>query len=575
MANSSADALPVDSRIRTVLRFAIISPYLDWAPWQCHAAELLCVSGYGHLAAKIWLVDRQSSAAHLSEASGESDAESRLRTKAIQCSGACKELNCWQLDPESILAIQAMNLDVLLLFGLERILGEAFETIKYGVWSFPGFGGRSQRYPGVVARPVVEGRALSTVALVKLAAEAGEDVVLKRATLRTQNTAHDNYTMMTSIIAEFPRAVAATLFTGRTQRCEGFAAGDWHDAVRALPRNGWLAAPTRAARWLRGKALSVFSFEQWHIGVAHGKPSDFVHKGLPEMISWAPMPRFGLFYADPIGLERGENLDILFECYDYWRGKGDIRSLTYSPGAGWTRDAERVLEQPFHLSYPTVINLEDERVCIPECCEAGVAYAYPISIGGKVKSENRRIFLDFEVADPTFVKHEGLWYLFGATAKEAQYALRIWFAVSLTGPWTPHPANPVTCDVRTARPAGPMFRLDGRLYRPSQNSSKSYGSSVNIMEIVELSPVGFSEVCIRNIEPAAHWPYPDGIHTLSVTRDALVIDAKRVRFSPFAPMVRFVNFVRIRLRRGRLARRKAVVCSEKCGGKTEHARSPS
>jgi len=288
------------------------------------------------------------------------------------------------------------------------------------------------------------------------------------------------------------------------------------------------------------------------VGIARTDLQGILQKGLPSDISWViPSPGFGWFYADPIALEMATGIKVFCERYNYWSGKGDIYALHYSPDGGWVPRADRGIEEPFHLSYPAIVDMGDCKVCIPESCEAGVAYAYPLSADGEIEVKSRKVFLGFEIADPTFVLHNGYWYLFGAAAKESQYTLRIWFAETLEGPWTAHPANPVKCDVQTARPAGPVIRSNGRLYRPSQDSSKSYGSSANIMEIVELSPKAFMEVCSRKIEPDARWPYSEGIHTLTLTRDGILIDAKRVRISPLAPLIRVANVARVRWRRRR------------------------
>jgi len=64
--------------------------------------------------------------------------------------------------------------------------------------------------------------------------------------------------------------------------------------------------------------------------------------------------------------------------------------------------------------------------------------------------------------------------------------------------------------------SGRPFMLDGRMFRPAQDCSETYGGAVNVMEIVELSPTVFREVHATRLEADPSWPYPHGLHHLVV-----------------------------------------------------------
>ena len=98
---------------------------------------------------------------------------------------------------------------------------------------------------------------------------------------------------------------------------------------------------------------------------------------------------------------------------------------------------------------------------------------------------------------------------------------------TIGGPWTAHPANPVKRDLATARPAGRPFPVNGRLYRPAQDCTWTYGGAVHLMEIVALTPTVFRERLALRLEPDRAWPYPDGLHHLVVDGDRVYFDAKR------------------------------------------------
>jgi hypothetical protein len=135
------------------------------------------------------------------------------------------------------------------------------------------------------------------------------------------------------------------------------------------------------------------------------------------------------------------------------------------------------------------------------------------------------------IVDPTFVRAGQRWWLFCTDAQGAgSLVLHGFHAGALAGPWTPHPLNPLKSDLSSARSAGRPFTIDGRLFRPAQDCSRTYGGAVNVMEIVELSPTRFREARALRLEPDARGPYPDGLHHLVVDGTQIYIDAKRVRY---------------------------------------------
>src|SRR4029434_10255520 len=98
--------------------------------------------------------------------------------------------------------------------------------------------------------------------------------------------------------------------------------------------------------------------------------------------------------------------------------------------------------------------------------------------------------------DPTIVEHLGRWYLFTSVSEAGGSTwdeLFLFVADTPIGPWAPHPMNPIVSDVRCARPVGALFLRDGVLYRPGQNSEKTYGHSLAVLEVTELTPDRYAE----------------------------------------------------------------------------------
>ena len=108
--------------------------------------------------------------------------------------------------------------------------------------------------------------------------------------------------------------------------------------------------------------------------------------------------------------------------------------------------------------------------------------------------------------------------------------LRAWYAKDLFGPWMPHALNPIKMDVRSSRPAGTPFVYEGKLYRPTQDCSETYGGMITICHVKRLSPTEFEEEEISKIKPYQDSPYPDGLHTISSIGNMTIIDGKRMVF---------------------------------------------
>jgi hypothetical protein len=133
--------------------------------------------------------------------------------------------------------------------------------------------------------------------------------------------------------------------------------------------------------------------------------------------------------------------------------------------------------------------------------------------------------------DSTLAEIDGHWWLMLATTvagTEEASALQLFHADTPLGPWTPHRRNPVKVDVRSARPAGRVFRHRGRLYRPAQDGSRIYGSAMVMNEILELTPTTFREIEVARIDP--QWrPGLTGTHTINSAGGLTAIDARQWR----------------------------------------------
>jgi hypothetical protein len=137
---------------------------------------------------------------------------------------------------------------------------------------------------------------------------------------------------------------------------------------------------------------------------------------------------------------------------------------------------------------------------------------------------DRILLSDLHAADATLVEHDGLWWMFAGVRNDRE-ELCLFHAESPLGPWRPHRRNPVKVDVRSARPAGRLFQHGGVWYRPSQNCTLGYGSSMVINRITHWDVDEYEELEDARILP--DWePGLDRTHTLNTCDDLLVVDAR-------------------------------------------------
>ena len=189
-----------------------------------------------------------------------------------------------------------------------------------------------------------------------------------------------------------------------------------------------------------------------------------------------------------------------------------------------------VFRNDWHWSYPYVLEHEGETYCIPETADAGEATLHRLTDDGFEPVAT--LLPGVAVLDPSLVLHDGRWWLF-CTHRDGPLlntALHLYGADALTGPYRPHPDNPVKLDVGSARPGGTIFRVDGALFRPGQDCRGDYGAALVLHRIDELSWDRFRETPVTTLRPGG--PYPAGLHTLSIGHGLVAVDAKRYAFSP-------------------------------------------
>jgi hypothetical protein len=441
-----------------------------------------------------------------------------------------------------IVKIQDHKLDFVLRFAFNIICGEILTVPRYGIWSFHH--GDPDKYRGTPPGfwEIYKGDPLTGVVLQRLTDRLDAGVILHRGYFKTIA-----YSYPQSLDAAF---VGSTDWPARVCRDIQNGKASYLDAVPCsteapiyrdpnslqMLRFGWLSAKA----WVQNQINSLVRFQQWNVGIIEAPVHKVLnlHKGCqsgvaPQTVHWLPEV-LGRFLADPFALaqyeDRKDGLTILVEEYDWSRERGHI-SVIESPDGRTFGPPCPAIKLSCHLSHPFLFEYQGTGYCIPESLEAREISLYRAGSSLRKWSKVATLVQDFPAVDSTVFHHNGRWWLF-CTSEDAGPNNKLfgWYADELTGPWVPHPANPLKTDVRSSRSAGTPFVHNGELYRPAQDCSPGYGAAVVVNRVNCLTPEEFAEEVASVLKPDPSGPYPDGLHTICAIGKYTIIDGARRTF---------------------------------------------
>ncbi len=270
---------------------------------------------------------------------------------------------------------------------------------------------------------------------------------------------------------------------------------------------------------------------QWHIGWRFTDDAGVWRHHDLTGVPWHRLKeRPHHFAADPFAVTWQGRTVVFFEELDHRIGKGIISAIEFDE-QGPVGEIFTVLDEPWHLSYPFLMEDGGELWMIPESSATKEVVLYRCTRFPDQWERHATLLSGVELSDATITQHEGRYYLFGVIREGSggySDTLSIYHADSLMGPWLPHAQNPVLLDRANARPAGHFVTRDGQLWRPVQDCSRGYGAAVALAEVTELSPTRFAQVRRHHVTPSSHWPGRN-LHTLNRLGRLEVIDGTRIQ----------------------------------------------
>jgi hypothetical protein len=428
---------------------------------------------------------------------------------------------------EELAAVRSHDLDFILRFAFGIVRGEILRTARHGVWSFHH--GDEQRYRGGPPAfwEIFHDEPLTGAILQRLTDRLDAGVVLRRGHVKTIDYSYKhNLNRVLKESTPWPVAVASAISAGAFEESAG-------ESVTPAPV---MVAPTnvemlryfvRLSKKIAQRLYERQLREDWNVGAVRLTPEDAVKGGVLRNVRWHPRIPDG-WIADPMARPNGKGIHVLCERMRLASGLGHIAAVTFD-GLTWGTE-KSVIDIGCHASYPYVFSIDGQTYCVPETHEAGEVALYRAVDFPNGWVRVAKLLDGIRVVDGTIFQYHGRWWLLCTDMEGPDHRLVAFYADDVFGPWHPHVQNPVKVDARSARPAGPPFWHEGVFYRPSQDSSATYGGRIVINKILELSPSRFREDPAAYLEPDPREPFGKALHTLSFAGEWAIIDGKRWRW---------------------------------------------
>ncbi|MBI5056253.1 MAG: hypothetical protein HZB61_06550 [Nitrospirae bacterium] len=450
---------------------------------------------------------------------------------AIHCRVIRKGKFSQYFNESDISQVKRHDLDFILRFGFNIIRGGILHAARYGVWSFHHDDEANYRGAPPCFWEIYKDDNVTGAMLQRLTDRLDGGIVLKKGFFKTIKTSYvDNLDEALFRSTGWPAQICIDIYNGKADYLEAEPSKTSAQIYYAPSNIQMVLFFLKTIKYFFRRFYNfICYYEQWNIGIADNSISDFIRQESGLHVRWLPAPSKNLFFADPFAVCRGNVMTILFEEYNYRYSKGCISMININGDSD--SHPQIVIDAPFHMSYPYLLEYKNEVYCIPEIAQSGEVALYKALQFPERWIKAVTLIPNFAAIDSTVFYHENFWWLMASDKEINEYDnLCIWYAEALTGPWRPHAANPVKVDIRSARPAGTPFVIEGNLYRPSQDNSEYYGKRIIINRVLELTPYEYKEEQIKVLEPFRSGPYPDGLHTISSVGNKTVIDGKKHAF---------------------------------------------
>ncbi|MGJ8526249.1 hypothetical protein LMG33818_001998 [Halomonadaceae bacterium LMG 33818] len=292
--------------------------------------------------------------------------------------------------------------------------------------------------------------------------------------------------------------------------------------------------------------MSLLETEIWRIGIIPAPIDKVAEQAYLESarITWLEAETSFCFLADPFGIWRDNTLYVFAELYDYRTRKGVI--VVYLLDRHLNKLEHRVvLEEPWHLSYPYIVEAEGEIWMLPEGYKSGALTLYRAKEFPWQWERMEDVEFPCAGIDASLLHAEESWWLFYTlpSPKEARTStLMLARSTSIFGPWKNISESPIHHDRGGARMGGTPFIHDNQVILPTQDCTRTYGGALRLLSfpLDNLHMISCGEAATHHKmpivtqgpllkSPQQSAPYVDGFHTLSAVESVDQRDEKSPR----------------------------------------------
>ncbi len=438
---------------------------------------------------------------------------------------------------EAIASIQARNLDLLIRLGFRILRGDILTATRYGIWSYHHGDNQVNRGGPPGFWESMEGWPTTGSTLLILTEELDNGKVLCRSWSTThvdsiKDNCSNNYWTSLSLL---PRKLKELREQGPEHFLKQHAQQWAHPKFYSKPlyrvpnarESLYLVLRKFLSKIKRSLTYRLY-FDQWILlfDLRDAFSSSF----------WRYRrlcPPKDRFWADPFVIQEQDRYYLFLEEFPFARNKGHI-SVIEMDSEGNTTPAVKILERPYHLSYPFIFTYDGVRYMIPETHQNRSIELYKCTQFPHHWEFQHTLMDNVRAVDATLLQHDGRWWMFVSMAENDHASLtdelHLFYADSpLATRWQPHPCNPIVSDCRNARPAGAIFEHAGQLYRPAQNAEGHYGHGINLNLIETLNTQSYHEITVSQAMPDWHKRL-SSLHTFNRDGRLHVIDAQLRRF---------------------------------------------
>jgi hypothetical protein len=436
---------------------------------------------------------------------------------------------------EDCTRLQLFNLDVILVLSSKVLKGTISPIAKYGIWHF-GFAYNCSvrdHYDGYWE--VISEQAETSTYLTVAGKTEENDIVLSRAhgsTCAYSITINRNYAYNRAKLM-IPRILKGIYFYDNIYLNSFIMIHDKQEeyVIKHINLTAYAAFKNifRHLGIIVKKVLKKMIYSDafnWYVLTKLNKPGEST---LPLSLNdfkrlLSPKDRF---WADPFVIHNNNKYFIFVEEYIYKTSKGHISVLELNEKAE-LENYEAVIKKPYHMSFPFILNLNENFYMIPDTGDNRTIELYKCTQFPDKWDFVMNLMENADARDTVLFYYSNKWWMFTSINesdnKDDYYELFLYYSTDLFSTnWISHPYNPIVTDVKTARSAGSIIFHEGKIYRPSQDCSERYGKSIGLNCIITLDENKYIELAEYTYEPNKNSKIK-GMHTINSNHNLTVLD---------------------------------------------------